>query len=319
MHMPASIDINNRHLALFISAISLFMGSSAQASEAGSRPVSPAFKLDVSGIYHADSEFETKTNAQGPQADLKRNSMALKLSTKGELDKTWSLGGNIGYERKAYDWSALLNTNTQAGVFDANAMPWQSVELYTLGLSLSYRANDNWILLLSPQIKYAYADTSSFSDGQSYGVVMSAMYRFSSNNMLGFGVAYLNDVNEVNTVPYLAVRWKISDKWLLSNPFKPGFSGPAGLELSYKVSDELELALGASHRSERFSVGSNEQSVDVQEWVSFVRASWQLSTSLELSAYGGYFFGGEIEIEPEGIRYDLTGQAATGLNLSISF
>jgi hypothetical protein len=317
--MPASID--NKPIALFIGAITLFMGSITQASEAASRPLPPAFKLDVSGIYHADSELETniKTNAQGQKADLTRNSMALKFSTNSAINQTWSLGGNMGYERKAYDWAGVLNTNTQAGVFDANVLPWQSVERYSLGMSLRYRVNENWMLLFSPQINYAFADTSSFSDGQSYGAVVSAMYRFSSNNMLGFGVVYLNDVNDVNTVPYVAVRWRITDKWLLTNPFKPGFSGPAGLELSYKVSDTLDLALGVSRRSDRFSVGSNEQGIEVQEWLSFVRASWQLSTSLELSAYGGYFFGGEMEIEPEDIRYDLTGQAATGLNLSISF
>jgi hypothetical protein len=344
MLVPVCLSFSKKKLPFLITAAVLSMSSTLVHAQAEpredvrsqenaerngappSRAMTPGFKLDMSGIYHADSELDS--GSQNQQAQLQRNSWAVKLSASSALNQTLSFGANIGYEKKQYDWSGLLSSSNTLGLLDTNVMPWQSADFYTLGVSLSYRPNNKWMFLLSPQVKYAYADTSSASDAQSYGAVVSAMYRFASGNMLGLGVAYLNDLDEVKTVPYLAVRWQISDKWLLSNPFKAGFSGPAGLELSYKASDKLDVGFGVSRRSEVFAAayvpnsgtqGREAQSVGIQEWVSFIRASWQLTPSLELSGYGGYIFGGEMEIEPQGIAYDLAGQAATGLNLSISF
>ncbi|WP_445946163.1 autotransporter outer membrane beta-barrel domain-containing protein [Shewanella sp.] len=303
-------------------SVSTFMSTSlygAQISDNG-KPEA-GVKLNLSVIHQGDSELDD--SGSNRVAELQRNTWALDLSARMPINRQWSIGSSIKYENQEFDWTRLTQGQVATNFFDNDIAPWQSVKQYSASVSLNYRPNERWMLLLSPQIKYAYADTSRASDAQSYGAVFSAMRRFSAGNVLGLGLIYLNDLNEVKTVPYLAVRWQLSDNWLLSNPFKPGFSGPAGLELSYRFSPSLDVGFGASARRERFAVGAatgdNEQSIEIQEWLGFTRISWQVDPMVEVSAYGGYFFNGEMESSINDSRYDLAGQLATGINVSLSF
>ena len=245
---------------------------------------------------------------------LQRDTWKTSFSANMPLNRQWSIGANLGYDNLDYDWdinqNSLLRSNTQ---------PWSTIHQYSAGLSLSYRLDNHWMFLIAPKLQYAYADTASSSNAQSYGVVASGMYRFDSGNMLGFGVAYLNDISEVRTLPYLAVRWQISDKWVLANPFQAGFSGPAGLELSYQYNRDWDFGVGSSMRTERFLIADDDKTIEVEEWVGFARAGWQATTNVSLNAYAGYYFGGEMQLSYPDVTEDMENQAAFGLVFKLSF
>jgi len=245
---------------------------------------------------------------------LQRDSWKANFSATQSLNRQWSIGANIGYNNLDYRWDINKNTPLRT-----STQPWSTIHQYHAGLSLSYRPDNHWMFLIAPKLQYAYADTASSSNAQSYGVVASGMYRFDSGNMLGFGVAYLNDISEVRTVPYLAVRWQINDKWVLANPFQAGFSGPAGLELSYQYNRDWDFGVGSSYRTERFLIADDDQTIEVNEWVGFLRGGWQATQDVSFDAYAGYYFGGEMELSRPDVTEDMDNQVAFGLVFGVKF
>ena len=264
--------------------------------------------------FHVSRTSTDSAQVGDTNSELQRDVWRMKLSASMPINKEWMIGANIGYDNLDYGFK-----NVDTGLLNDQVTPWSSINKYSAGLSLIYRPNKNWMFLLAPKLQYAYANTASSSDAQSYGIVGSGMYRFESGNMLGFGVAYLNDISEVKTVPYLAIRWKITDKLTLSNPFQAGFSGPAGLELAYTLNDKWDFGLGTSRRTERFLISDAEQTIEVEEWVSFLRAGWNISNKATINAYGGYFFNSEMELNKPEVTDELENQAAIGLAFDIKF
>ncbi|GAA0789641.1 MULTISPECIES: DUF6268 family outer membrane beta-barrel protein [Pseudomonadati] len=246
--------------------------------------------------------------------ELKRDVWLTKLSAAMPLNKQWMIGANVGYDNLDYGW----RVNQQSPLRN-NSVPWSSINQYSAGLSLIYRPDNQWTFLFAPKLQYAYANTASSSNAESYGVVASGMYRFESGNMLGVGVAYLNDINEVRTVPYLAVRWQVADKWVLANPFQAGFSGPAGLELTYELSSNWNFGVGSSRRTESFLIENDDKAIKIEEWVGFARAGWKISESVSLNAYAGYYFSGEMELSEPEFSEDLSNQAAAALAFKVNF
>jgi len=246
--------------------------------------------------------------------ELKRDVWTTKLSASMPLNKQWMIGANVGYDNLDYGW----RVNQQSPLIN-RTVPWSSIDQYSAGLSLMYRPDNQWTFLFAPKLQYAYANTASSSNAESYGVVASGMYRFDSGNMLGVGVAYLNDINEVRTVPYLAVRWQVADKWVLANPFQAGFSGPAGLELTYELSSNWNFGVGSSRRTESFLIENDDKAIKIEEWVGFARAGWKISESVSLNAYAGYYFSGEMELSEPNTKEDISNQGAAALAFKVKF
>ena len=276
----------------------------AQEQQKSSYRPSP-FTISASRITTGTAEVGEQGN------ELQRDQWMFDFKTGMPLGKKWFIGAGVGYDNLDYDWrSTSLKDNTQT---------WDKIERYRASLSLSYRPNKNWMFIFAPKLQYAYADTASSSNAESYGAVLSGMYRFNSGNMLGFGVAYLNDIDEVRTVPFLAVNWQITDKLKLGNPFSAGFSGPAGLELSYQLSSDWNVGLGTSKRTNRFLIADEKQTAEIEEWVSFARVGWDISRAVSVNAYAGYFFNGELELNPQNTKENIDNQGAAALDVTFKF
>ncbi|GIU09777.1 MULTISPECIES: DUF6268 family outer membrane beta-barrel protein [unclassified Shewanella] len=293
-------------LALSLVAASSLLASPtllAKEQQASYRP-SP-FTISASRITTGTAEVGNQGN------ELQRDQWMFDAKASMPINRQWSIGAGIGYDNLDYDWrSPSLKDNTQT---------WDKIERYRASLSLSYRPNKNWMFIFAPKLQYAYANTASSSNAESYGAVLSGMYRFDSGNMLGFGVAYLNDIDEVRTVPFLAVNWQITENLKLGNPFSAGFSGPAGLELSYQLSSDWNVGLGTSKRTNRFLIADEKQTAEIEEWVSFARVGWDISRSVSVNAYAGYFFNGELELNPQNTNENIDNQGAAALDVTFKF
>jgi len=87
----------------------------------------------------------------------------------------------------------------------------------------------------------------------------------------------------------------------LANPFRPGPAGPAGLELSYRIGSDWDLAAGAAYRSERFRLknsglfqnGIGESSL-IPVWA---RISRNVGSNFYLDFYAGAMLGGVVSID----------------------
>jgi len=297
---------------MFCTALVLLLCYPLDATAGAPKGVSP-LSVSVSKIGTAEAGV-----ADG-QESLQRDSWLFAVKSSIPLNRQWSLGLNLGYADLDYDWR-----ERGATLFDGNQNSWQQVRRYSAGLSLSYRPDKHWMFMLAPKLQYASAETASLSNAASYGVVTSAMYRFDNGNLLGVGGAYLNDISEVRTVPYLAVNWRINESWRLGNPFSAGFTGPAGLELSYRLNPSIDFGLGSSKRTQRFLVEDDDITVEIDEWVSFLRVGWKLNRSLSFNAYAGYYFNGELELSEapmdSGVRTEeIDNQTALALAVEYKF
>ncbi|QYJ80549.1 DUF6268 family outer membrane beta-barrel protein [Shewanella acanthi] len=272
------------------------------------------YKLSVTQISTQSTAIDNSAT------ELQRSSLLLNAGANLPLNKQWSVGVRGGYDRLDYDWRNLSVTdgNYNSPLFADSGETWDQIERYRLSAALNYRMDKHWSFMLAPQLQYAFADTASMGDSQSYGVVASAMYAFDSSNMLGLGIAYLNDIDEVRTLPYLALRWQINERWKLANPFQAGFSGPAGLELTYQLNPLWEFGVGNSRRTERFLVSRDNIVVETNEWVSYFRAGWQLTPVIGVNMYAGYYFAGEIEITHQATM-DMDNQGAAALDIEFRF
>lgn len=307
-------DISKNVISILRVSILLLPILSCQAN--GAEKGREFFKLSLTTVTTQSSEL-----ANGP-TELQRDSLLLNAGVHFPLNGQWSLDVNLGYDKQNYDWRnvSLTGLNNISQLFDTNGETWGHINRYRAGVSLNYRLDKHWAFFFAPQLQYAYADTeaASFSHAQSYGIVTSVMYAFDSGNMFGFGVAYLNDIDDVRTVPYLAMRWQIDEHWALANPFRAGFSGPAGLELSYQFNSVWDIGFGSSKRIERFLIEDDDTAVEINEWVSYLRGGWQATPTIAVNLYAGYYFNGDLEVTRQA-AVDMDNQGAAALDIEFKF
>ena len=275
--------------------------------------ISAAFQVDARPA-HIKPLSITASHIQSADTDLpgdnqlSRRSTNLELSAGARLSSKWMAGISAGA-----DW---LDYATRTPL--AYSMGWSDIQRYHAGMFVRYRANERWSFMAAPKLQYAWADGANRSDAMAYGVVMSGIYRFDSGNTLGFGVAYLNDIDEVRTIPYLAIDWQLTERWSIANPFQAGFSGPAGLELRYTLSDDWQFGVGSSRRTTRFLTNlEGKQAAEVEEWVGFGRATWQVNDAITLNALAGFYFDSELEVGF--LTQELDSQAAVALAVKFAF
>jgi hypothetical protein len=107
-------------------------------------------------------------------------------------------------------------------------------------------------------------------------------------------------MEETKGFPYIAIDWKITEELRLGNPFRTSPSGPAGLELSYRISDRWEIAAGAAYRSYRFRLDDSGVAPDgigeVDSTVGYARLTYRMGREFKLDLYGGASFSGKIRI-----------------------
>ncbi|MCG9697190.1 DUF6268 family outer membrane beta-barrel protein [Shewanella sp. Isolate11] len=243
---------------------------------------------------------------------LQQDTLQFDLNTTFPISSRWAVSVGAGYDKLDFDWG-------NRGVVLANVSDWSSVERYKANVAVSYVMNKHWMFMVAPTMQYAYAEGTSASNAQSYGLLGTGMLRLSDGSSFGFGLAYLNDINEVRTLPFVMVNWQINDKWRLGNPFAAGFSGPGGVEISYKLTKDIELGAGTAMRTQRFLVRDDDTTMEIKEIVSFLRAGWTATPALTVSGYLGYYFNGELELSDPKTTEDVDNQLALGVSAKYTF
>jgi hypothetical protein len=233
---------------------------------------------------------------------------------KGDLDgggdySAWStilragMLGDLGGGRRAgvvlnYDYTDY--TFSSPGAF-GGAAPWGAVQRYGAAAPLSMALSDGWNLALTPSVDWIHEKGADVGESLTWGAIVSATRFFANGNRIGVGLAAFDRLNETSVFPLLIVDWKLSDRWRLANPLPAGPTGPAGLELDYRLDGGWNLGLGAAWRTTRFRLSDSgavaggvgeERGVPV-----FLRATHNFSRSLTLNLYGGLIAGGELRVE----------------------
>ena len=235
-----------------------------------------------------------------------------------ELDTDLDRGGSIRWAGAMASGSLLRQVTPQfaAGVsvqyeyqswtFDQPAAfggvaPWGDIMQPRVGLTFSYAPSADWRVVVSPSVAWAYESGASTGDALEYGAVLVASRVFSPRLTLGLGAAIYRQIDETKVFPFLAIDWKIDDRWRLTNPFPAGPVGGAGLELPYALAEQWEAGFGGTYRSYQFrldrdgpvpgGIGEN-RAIPL-----FVRLSRNIGKAAQVDLYVAALVNGQLKVK----------------------
>ncbi len=254
----------------------------AQPADAGRTSVS----LSVTPVYQFESDFD-----RGGRFSVQRYGFSVDTST--PVSGTVRAGISVGYDFEKFDFSG---TTAFAG-----PEPWSDIHRFSAGLPVSWRASESWSLFVAPQIEwYGESGVDDWADALGYGAVFAVSYRVSPGLSVGVGAGVFYRGEETRGLPYIAIDWKITENLRLTNPFRTSPSGPAGLELAWRLADQWEIAAGGAYRSFRFRLDSSGAAPggfgELDQTVGYARLTYRMGRDLKLDLYGGAAFNGEMKI-----------------------
>ncbi len=204
-----------------------------------------------------------------------------------------SIGGNFGYTKIDYTFSG----GAAAGGFS----PWSEIDQWQVSLQYRYAIDRESSLFLMPSMQAAGESGVSLSDSLEFGAIFGYTKQFSPALTLGFGGGVFNGLEDTSGFPVIFVYWQINDTWRLANPFRPGPSGPAGLEFVYTGISDWEFGFGGGYRVNRFALDGLGVAPDGfgqnTGAAVFLRGSREFQTGGSLDLYVGTVVGGELELE----------------------
>lgn len=223
-----------------------------------------------------------------PRTDLARGGRAgveaviVGASVSNQL--TPRLGSGLDFQYTSSHWQ--FDNPTAFG----GSAPWSGVKRIGLSVPLVYSV-DRWRLAAVPGVEWAWATNAKTSEALVWGSTFSATRIFSERLVLGLGAGVFNRIEETRIFPFVVLNWQISDRMRLTNPFRAGPAGPAGLELAYALGGGWEVAGGGAYRSYRFRLdetGPYANGVgEVAGMPLFARLSRQYSPQARLDLYVG--------------------------------
>jgi hypothetical protein len=281
----------------------VFAGLGIYAAEGPPLP----FTMEATVVH----QFETDLDTAGA---FSLTRYGISLGWTKPIDRTTAWGLEFEYELDDYSFDN--------GVGVLGTAPWGEISTVSLGASYFKRLDNGWNIFLSPEISSS-SESSLDGDSFSFSIAGGAQTQVAEGLNLGFGLVVGTGLEEVDVIPFVTINWEITETLTLQNPFRPGPTGPAGLELEY-ATDDWSASIGAAYRSWRFRIDGAEATAegiaDYSGLPVFARFSWELSGSSSLNFYGGALFGGEIEIENEkGDGLGLKEDVDTAPFIAISF
>jgi hypothetical protein len=208
-----------------------------------------------------------------------RKNMSLTALAIHQFNSDFDKGGNVSVNRYffQFDWNKSISNTFKTGIslhynlhdysFSESASLSELTKLekaHSLGLGIKfmYVIDKDWRLFIVPSLEFSGESGAKTNDSLIYGGIVATGYRISPDLSIGAGVGIFSRLEEISVFPMIFIDWKINEKLRLSNPFRGGPSGPAGLELSYAINKSWELGLGGAYRSFRFRLNDDGSASD---------------------------------------------------------
>jgi hypothetical protein len=240
----------------------------------------------VSPIYR----FPAKVNGGGT---LSVTSVYFNAGLIKQIDPEWKLGLSFTYEFDDYNFSGLRDFRVPR--------PWKEVQRLGFSIPIFYSFKEKWKLVIVPTAQFSGEFGAKVNQAMVYGGAAGISYTFGPKVTLGVGVAGYADLEEARVFPFPIVKLKLGDRIRLTNPFRVSPAGPAGLELSYGLTKNWEIGLGAAFRSHRFRLDYNGPLPNgIGEYNSvpvFARLSYQPFPAAGLDVYAGASLLNKIYVE----------------------
>jgi len=266
--------------------------------------------------------------------------ISLSIMPVSQLDTGVEGGGNYSFNgmlfRLDYDFPARSATSFGVGIsYDlvdyrfsgssgfAALDPWGTVHGLNISFPIRKLSREGWSFMVLPSVGVGMESGADWQEAMEYGAVVSTFKQFGEKLNLGFGVGAFYRLEKTDVYPMIVVSWHITERLVLGNPFRPGPAGPAGLELSYRINSEWEIAGGGAYRSNRFRL-NNDGLVpngigEVLGLPVFSRLTWSPNRNTTLDLYAGAFLDGELTLEDSEDEQITSADTDTGALLAFGF
>ena len=224
-------------------AQSVGLASAQSTEESSTMPSGPIITLSGSAVAQLDADLED-------QGSYSVSSLLLRASGLKPISRKTFVGLSLSYDYLDYDFSDEAELD--------GASPWDRVNGLNLSVPIIRNLNSRWSMLLSPSVGWFGASGASSSDSLTWGLTFAATYAFRADRKLGFGLAAFDRIGESRAFPFLSIDWQLSEKLRLTNPLTVGPTGPAGLELAYKIASKWEIGAGGAYRNVRFRLDERD-------------------------------------------------------------
>ena len=285
------IRLTSSVLALALVFMSTVLSNSADAQSTDSNESDRAktgYQFSYTPIY----QFETDLDSSG-QFDVQRHFLRFDVSR--SIDQNWTVGLGLSFDYERWNFSDITGL--------AGVDLWDEIFRPGISLPLFYNTGNKWMFGIIPSIEASGATGAEVSESLSFGAVLSASYVVRPTLILGLGVGIFNELDESRVFPFVVINWQINDRLRLTNPFRAGPTGPAGLELVYEPADAWKMGIGSAYRSYRFRLDDSSAVADgiggVDFWAPFVRVGRQIGNHYSIDVYGGALVNGSITIDDQ--------------------
>jgi hypothetical protein len=312
-----AFTIRHRVFAVLVLVLVVsFLRFPALSAAADERPPESSRGLGVGLAAAPVYMFPAKVDGGGT---LSITSLIFNADIFKQVNQRPRLGVGFSYEFTDYNLSGLTNFPV--------ARPWQEVQRLGFSFPIMYTLADNWRLLITPTVQFSGEFGARWGDAMVYGGAIALTYAFRPDTVFGLGVAGYANIEEARVFPFPVVKWQITDRLRLTNPFRTSPAGPAGLELSYALTRQWTVGVGGAYRSQRFRLDSNGPIPngigEYKNIPAFVRLSYKPVPAFGIDLYSGVSFLNKLYVDaPDGDNlYKTTHNVAplVGVGLSGSF
>ena len=157
------------------------------------------------------------------------------------------------------------------------------------------------VSIIIPTGQFAGEFDARFGDSLVYGGGVAVRYTFGPRFRLGVGVAGYYYLEQARVFPFLVINLKLSDRIRITNPFRLGPAGPAGIILSYQLNPKWDIGVGGAYRSYRFRLDYNGPIPNgigqYNSFPLFVRLGYTFTPNCTLGLYGGLSIYNHLRVE----------------------
>jgi hypothetical protein len=179
--------------------------------------------------------------------------------------------------------------------------PWGDLERIGLSVSWLHATPTWWLLSVSPSVDYFRETDATLEDALTYGGVVSVAKVLGQDRALGLGAGMFRQLEGVQAFVFPLVNWALTDRLRITNPLPAGPTGPAGLELSYRIGDGWVLGVGGAYREVSFRLredGPYPSGVGEENGlIGFLHAGTSAGERWAVDLYVGAVFNGELEVQ----------------------
>lgn len=246
----------------------------------------PRWTLVFSPAAQGDADLD-----RGGEVSANRVALALGRRFDGPAGVALDLG--LRYEVDSWDFAT-------PSVFGP-AAPWERIHRVTLGLGGQHETAGGWRFGWQLGAGVAGERGARGRGSRQQGLALTAARDLAPNLSLGLGLGFTREIGETRVQVFPIVAWQIDDHWRLGNLMPTSAFGPTGLELAYRVDEQLSFGLGFASRRQRFRLDEDGPRPDgigqAGSRPVFARATWRIDRQAQVELMAGVLTGGRLRLE----------------------